>query len=70
MKGHDYQIKTINLGLVSRDQKIDNLQGSISFIIQKILMNQSTMEDLKQQVVGLTTYIHQWTKNVEEAPMT
>lgn len=45
---------------------MDDLQGSVTTIIQHMNKDQSSKEELKEQVVDLTAYIQQWAYTKEE----
>lgn len=68
-EGFNYNISTIDIGTTTKEQKIDHLQGSVTTTVHQMNKDKSSKEELKAQVVDLTTYIQQWS-SAEELPIT
>lgn len=56
-EGVSYNIFTLDLGTTTREKKIDHLQGSVTTIVHQMHKEKVSKEELKAQVVDLTTYI-------------
>lgn len=56
-KGISYNVSTIDLGMTTREQKVDHLQESVAKVVHLIQQDKILKEELKAQVANLTTYI-------------
>lgn len=68
-EGVNYNVSSIDLGMTTREHKIDHLQGSVATIVHQMNKEKSSKEELKEQVAELMAYIQQWS-TVEEFPST
>lgn len=46
-EGFNYNIYTLDLGMTTREQKIDHLQGSVATIVHQMHKDNTSKEELK-----------------------
>lgn len=65
----DYKVTSIDIGLTSRTQEIDEFQGSVMTILHIMDKDQATKKELKAQVVELTAFIQQLVTPSQKIPV-